>query len=76
MFGDDKEKNTKVPHSGYKFKGKREFEHHLGCDIGHDRQKAVIRKSVCDNISEKHLIGKHKPLRKRSSQLRIWMQLI
>ena len=30
-------------------------------DIGHDRQKAVIRISVCDNISEKLLIGKHKP---------------
>ena len=26
MHGDDKEKSTKVPHSGYKFKGKGEFE--------------------------------------------------
>ena len=53
--------STKVPHSGYKFKGKGEFEYHLGCDIGRDRQKTVIRISVCDNISEKLLIGKHKP---------------
>ena len=74
MFGD--EKSTKVPHSGYKFKGNGELEYHLGCDIGRDRQKAVIRVSVCDNISEKLLIGKHKLLGKQSSQLRIWMQHI
>ena len=62
MFSDDKEKSTKVPHSGYnKFKGNGEFEYHLGCDIGRDQQKAVIRISVCDNILEKLLIGKHKP---------------
>ena len=50
MFGDDKENSTKVPHSGNKFKGNGELEYHLGCDIGHDRQKAVIRISVCDNV--------------------------
>ena len=64
MFGDDKEKSTKVPHSGYKFKGNGELEYHLGCDFGRDKQKAVIRISVCDNISEKLLIGKQKPPRK------------
>ena len=31
------------------------------CDIGRDREKLVIRISVCDNISEKLLSGKHKP---------------
>ena len=30
VFSDDKEKSTKVPHSGYKFKGKGEFEYHFG----------------------------------------------
>ena len=33
VFGDDKEKSTKVPHSGYKFKGKGEFEYNLSCDL-------------------------------------------
>ena len=46
MFGNDKEKSTKVPHSGYKFKGNGELEYHHGCDIGCDRQKVVIRISA------------------------------
>ena len=32
MFSNDKEKNTKVLQSGYKFKGNGEFEYHLSCD--------------------------------------------
>ena len=62
VFGNDKEKSTNVPlNSGYKFKGNGEFKYHLSCDIGCDQQIVVIRISVCDNISEKLLIGKHKP---------------
>ena len=45
---------------GYKFKGNGELEYHLSCDIGRDRQKAVVRIRVCESILEKLLIGKHK----------------
>ena len=60
----DKEKSTAVPRSYYKLKGDAELEYHFSCDSGRDQKAAVIRMNVYDNISEKFLIGMHKPLGK------------
>ena len=70
----DKEKSTTVPCGYYKLKGDAELEYHFGCVSDCDRKAAVIRMNVYDNISEKFLIRMHKPLGKRLSQLRMWME--
>ena len=56
--------SSEVPRGYYKLKGDAELEYHFGCDSDCDRKAAVIRINVYDNISEKFLIGMHKPLGK------------
>ena len=60
----DKGKSTAVPRGYYKLKGDAELEYHFGWDSDRDQKAAVIRMNVYDNISEKFLIGMHKPLGK------------